>query len=331
MIVKTLKDEKRRLRATNASLAEEDAKDASDGYDDVTYGKKLEADHPSLTSPPPHRHTPLPMHPPPNPEVMDKKAKWVRDPTKYYTDEYLAKRGLDTDAAGEEWEGDPQDLQGEEVGLRGGDNAELTANLPRDRRGIGLGGKDRRVEEQSSFYDNPEAAVEAERLKLPKPAKEKLTKAQRTDLNFRRQKIKNIPWDGATHAWCKSCSDEVWEKKRIPWSYHWKLPEPRNWICPKCTGDVEFYQDRDEDIQWEQGGIWRHGKNSEWFTPQSWKTADFGQGVPEQFAPKRRQPDSGRGSGSRKAEAPGRGGWPSENSWVAAPSSSSSSSKWRRF
>ena len=155
-----------------------------------------------------------------------------------------------------------------------------------------------------------------------------MTKAERTDLNFRRQRITVHPPEGATHSWCRTCTNDAWSKGRQPhrdWIQKWKLPDPRNWFCPVCKDVVEFYTEEGDDVAWTQGGIWRFG--TEWFTAESWKTADFGYGVPD--AHKRRKPEGGNGGGSRTAETPGPG-W-SANSWWSAPSgSSSSSSKWRR-
>ena len=129
-----------------------------------------------------------------------RRCVWAKDPTKYLVDQYLYERGLDDETPeeqeGVDWMGtDDADI------LRGQDDAEGRNTLPRDRRGIGVGGRDKRVEEQERHFEEQEAAWKA-KAERPKPRAKPLTRAERSDRRLRQQEITNVPFEGATHAWC---------------------------------------------------------------------------------------------------------------------------------
>ena len=258
------------------------------------------------------------LRPPPD-DVMSKMRTWKHDPNRFIPDQYLMERGLD------------------EPCLPSKDEEEQTTTLPRDRRGIGSSGKSAAERKEEKLVEE-HLRKEAEERTPPqarkgKGKKQSETPEERRERAWRRQSKFATPFEGATHAWCAGCSQKGKGLQK------WTLPDPKNFVCPMCKGDVEFYTEEGCDRQWKDGGI---NTLQGWFTMATWKTGNYG-GAPseESSAPKRHQQHPGwRGTGSRKAEGTAWPNWgqareadqgqedlmrSNPNSWWAAPSSSSSS------
>ena len=283
-VIPVKSEEAARLKKANADLKDDDLKDAEKGLQDISDGRIQKTEEKKYAN-----------EPRPITSVLETPVRWRSDPTKHHVDEYLMQEER-------RHKGD-HEPHTEDAFQMGGSVA-----LTRDRRGVGIPLTSTGVKAKQDLKKYEEK-VKMERRpgskgQPPRPEKADRrvrTREERAEAQWRRQKTFAVPHDGATHAYCEDCKD------KRGYSHYWVLPDPRNFVCPGCTGFVKFYSEAGYP-QWQggpEGGI----KTSKgWLTISTFKTGMYS---PEAPGSQASHSGGASSSGSRKAEA---GSWPRKTS-----------------